>query len=138
MEGRNLLKVNGILMILAAVLSLLIGVVAGLVGALAAGAGAASSLTFAFWAALILALVGGVLQLIAGIKGIKHSKNGGKSKNLIVWGGIVLVLNLLGIILTAANNNFSIWSLVNVWVKLSSFMTKRFFNSCFIGIFIYS
>ena len=73
MKGHKFLKVTGILMIIAAVFSILAGVLVGGLGALAAGAGAASGLTFAYWAALFLTLVGGICQLIAGIKGVKHS-----------------------------------------------------------------
>ena len=73
MKGHKFLKVTGILMIIAAAFSILAGVLVGGLGALAAGAGAASGLTFAYWAALFLTLVGGICQLIAGIKGIKHT-----------------------------------------------------------------
>ena len=70
MEGHKFLKVTGILMIIAAVFSIIAGVFVGGLGALAAGFGAASGLTFAYWAALFLTLVGGIFQLIAGIKGV--------------------------------------------------------------------
>jgi membrane protein implicated in regulation of membrane protease activity len=78
MEGHKFLKVTGILMIIAAVFSIIAGVFVGGLGALAAGFGAASGLTFAYWAALFLTLVGGIFQLIAGIKGVKHSKRSEK------------------------------------------------------------
>lgn len=80
MEGHKFLKVTGILMIIAAVFSIIAGVFVGGLGALAAGFGAASGLTFAYWAALFLTLVGGIFQLIAGIKGVKHSKRSEKSR----------------------------------------------------------
>lgn len=59
-------------------ISIIAGVFVGGLGALAAGLGAASGLTFAYWAALFLVLVGGICQLIAGIKGVKHSKRSEK------------------------------------------------------------
>ena len=80
MNGHKFLKVTGILMIIAAVFSIIAGVLVGGLGALAAGLGAASGLTFAYWAALFLTLVGGICQLIAGIKGVKHSKRSEKSR----------------------------------------------------------
>lgn len=80
MNGHKFLKVTGILMIIAAVFSIIAGVFVGGLGALAAGLGAASGLTFAYWAALFLTLVGGICQLIAGIKGVKHSKHSEKSR----------------------------------------------------------
>ena len=73
MKGHKFLKVTGILMIIAAAFSILAGVLVGGLGALAAGAGAASGLTFAYWAALFLTLIGGICQLIAGIKGVEFN-----------------------------------------------------------------
>ena len=58
MNGHKFLKVTGILMIIAAVFSIIAGVLVGGLGALAAGLGAASGLTFAYWAALFLTLIG--------------------------------------------------------------------------------
>ena len=66
MKGHKFLKVTGILMIIAAAFSIIAGVLVGGLGVLAAGLGAASGLTFAYWAALFLTLVGGICQLIAG------------------------------------------------------------------------
>ena len=73
MKGHVFLKVTGILMIIAAAFSIIVGVLLAGISALAAGLGAASGLKFTFWAALFLTLVGGICQLIAGIKGIKHT-----------------------------------------------------------------
>ena len=79
MKGHVFLKVTGILMIIAAAFSIIVGVLLAGISALAAGLGAASGLKFTFWAALFLTLVGGICQLIAGIKGIKHSKRSEKA-----------------------------------------------------------
>ena len=89
MKGQKFLKITGILMIISAVFSIFAGVLVGGLGALAAGLGAASGLTFSYWVALFMTLVGGICQLIAGIKGIKHSKNSANSQKLVVWGVIV-------------------------------------------------
>ena len=70
MKGHKFLKITGILMIVSAAISILAGVFVGGLGALAAGLGAASGLTFSYWAALFLTLVGGICQLIAGVKGV--------------------------------------------------------------------
>ena len=103
MEGHKFLKVTGILMIIAAVFSIIAGVFVGGLGALAAGFGAASGLTFAYWAALFLTLVGGIFQLIAGIKGVKHSKRSEKAGKLIIWGAIVAGFSVLSIIMNLVN-----------------------------------
>ena len=100
MNGHKFLKVTGILMIIAAVFSIIAGVFVGGLGALAAGLGAASGLTFAYWAALFLTLIGGICQLIAGIKGVKRSEKAG---GLIVWGAIVAVFSVLSIVMNLVN-----------------------------------
>ena len=103
MKGHNFLKVTGILMIIAAVFSIIAGVLVSGLGMLAAGVGAAAGLTFAYWAALFLTLVGGICQMIAGIKGVKHSKRGEKAGNLILWGVIVAAFSVLSIVLNLVN-----------------------------------
>ena len=113
MKGHVFLKVTGILMIIAAALSIIVGVLLAGISALAAGLGAASGLKFTFWAALFLTLVGGICQLIAGIKGIKHSKRSEKAGKLIAWGVIVTVFSILSIVLDLSNGgDFSIVSVV--------------------------
>ena len=85
MNGHKFLKVTGILMIIAAVFSIIAGVFVGGLGALAAGLGAASGLTFAYWAALFLTLIGGICQLIAGIKANAVKKQAGSSYGAQSW-----------------------------------------------------
>ena len=74
MKGHKFLKVTGILMIIAAAFSILAGV-----------------------------LVGGICQLIAGIKGVKHSKRSEKAGKLIAWGAIVGVFSVLSIVMNLVN-----------------------------------
>lgn len=113
MKGHVFLKVTGILMIIAAAFSIIVGVLLAGISALDAGLGAASGLKFTFWAALFLTLVGGICQLIAGIKGIKHSKRSEKAGKLIAWGVIVAVFSILSIVLDLSNGgDFSIVSVV--------------------------
>ena len=113
MKGHVFLNVTGILMIIAAAFSIIVGVLLVGISALAAGLGAASGLKFTFWAALFLTLVGGICQLIAGIKGIKHSKRSEKAGKLIAWGVIVAVFSILSIVLDLSNGgDFSIVSVV--------------------------
>ena len=96
MNGHKFLKVTGILMIIAAVFSIIAGVFVGGLGALAAGLGAA---------ALFLTLIGGICQLIAGIKGVKHSKRSEKAGGLIVWGAIVAVFSVLSVVMNLVNGS---------------------------------
>ena len=113
MKGQKFLKITGILMIISAVFSICAGVLVGGLGALAAGLGAASGLTFSYWVALFMTLVGGICQLIAGIKGIKHSKNSANSQKLVVWGVIVAAFSVLGMVVNVANGGqFNITALL--------------------------
>ena len=64
---------------------------------------AASGLTFAYWAALFLTLAGGICQLIAGIKGVRHSKRSEKAGKLIAWGVIVAVFSILSMVMNLVN-----------------------------------
>lgn len=103
MKGHKFLKSTGILMIVAAAFSIIAGVFVGGLGVLAAGLGAASGLTFAYWAALFLTLAGGICQLIAGIKGVRHSKRSEKAGKLIAWGVIVAVFSILSMVMNLIN-----------------------------------
>lgn len=113
MKGQKFLKITGILMIISAVFSIFAGVLVGGLGALAAGLGAASGLTFSYWVALFMTLMGGICQLIAGIKGIKHSKNSANSQKLVVWGVIVAAFSVLGMVVNVVNGGqFNITALL--------------------------
>ena len=103
MKGHKFLKVTGILMIIAAAFSIIVGVLLAGISALAAGLGAASGLKFTFWAALFLTLVGGICQLIAGVKGVKHCQRIEEAGKLIIWGAIVAVFCILSTVLSMVN-----------------------------------
>lgn len=96
MKGHKFLKVTGILMIIAAVFSIIAGVFIG-------GLGAASGLTFDYFAALVLTLIGGICQLIAGIVGVKHSKSTENAKKCVTWGIVVIVFAVLSNVFSIAN-----------------------------------
>ncbi len=104
MKGHKFLKSTGILMIVAAAFSIIAGIFVGGLGVLAAGLGAASGLTFAYWAALFLTLASGICQLIAGIKGVRHSKRSEKAGKLIAWGVIVAVFSILSMVMNLVND----------------------------------
>lgn len=110
MKGSNFLKVTGILMIIGGAISI-IGSVAALValGALAAIGANAALLT----ATGIFALVGSVLQLVAGIVGVKNCANPHAAKKCMVWGVVVAAISVIGIIIAPlAGGEFSVMSLL--------------------------
>ena len=94
MKGQKFLKVTGILMIIGAALSILFGVIIGGVGALIAKFAGASTLGFAFYLGLATTLVGGIIQLIAGINGVKHCNKPENAKKCITWGTLLSLLPL--------------------------------------------
>lgn len=110
-KGRNFLKVTGILMIIGAALGIILGIIA-LIGAIAILSGAAADLvTIEEGAALanvsslvvvsaVVGLIGAVIQLIAGILGVKNSNRPEKATVCIVFGIIVLVLEIISLIMT--------------------------------------
>ena len=77
MKGHKFLKITGILMIVSAAIS--------------------------YWAALFLTLVGGICQLIAGVKGVKHCQRIEEAGKLIIWGAIVAVFCILSTVLSMVN-----------------------------------
>ena len=104
MRGHNFLKVTGILMIIAAVFYIIAGVFIGGLGALAAGLGAGSGLTAGYYLALLVTLVGGICQLIAGVKGVRHCGSGENAKKCVKWGIAVIAFSVFGAILSSINS----------------------------------
>ena len=99
-KGANFLKVCGILMIIGGVASIILGLV-GLIGAAAFAALEVN--TGALTLSAIVAIAAGVLELIAGIIGVKHCKEPAKANTCIVWGIIVAALSLAGQIISISN-----------------------------------
>lgn len=99
--GKGLLKVTGILFIIGAAIGLITGIL-GIIGSAALGAtvGGVEGAAFAgvMVVAIIIALVGCILQLIAGIFGIKNCDKPEKSTTCIVFGAIILALSIISII----------------------------------------
>lgn len=130
MKGHKFLKVTGILMILAAVLYLIAGVFIGGLGALAAGLGAGDSLTASFYLALVVTLIGGICQLIAGIKGVKYSKSSEKSRQCMVWGAVVIGFSVLATILNLiSGEDFDIVSFVTGLIVPALYIYGAVLNS---------
>ena len=108
-KGAQFLKVTGIIMIVGGALGIILGIVA-LIAAIAANALVDGALGLLIVAAL-LALVGSVIQLIAGIIGVKNCNKPEKAQTCIVWGAIVVAFSVISTILTvAAGGEFSLVS----------------------------
>ncbi|MGB4610751.1 MAG: hypothetical protein WBH77_09050 [Saccharofermentanales bacterium] len=116
LKGATMLKVVGILMIIGAGIGIIVSIISittvGAMLSLAAAFGVAPSAGLVY-ASLALAIIGSIIQLIAGILGVKHNNNKAKAGNLVIWGGAVAGLNLVSAILSAiGGNGFPILSLL--------------------------
>ena len=103
-KGRNFLKVTGILMIIGGAIGLILSIIALLgVGALDyLSGGAVAGLLYASG---IVALLGSVLEFVAGIVGVANSKKSHKATTCLVWGIIVAAMTVLSTILALAGGN---------------------------------
>lgn len=118
-KGRGFLKVCGILMIIGGAISIIVTGIVGIVG-YSAGSAFASEVDYATGAAVgiavliaaVIGLIGGVLELIAGIVGVKNSNKPEKATACIVWGFIVLALNVISLICAIAGGNQSAGSII--------------------------
>lgn len=113
MKGHKFLKVTGILMIIGGAFGIIAGIVAILgVSGLAALAGSAAG-TGMLYLASFLCLASGIVQLIAGVMGVKNCEKPEMAQKCIIWGAIVAALSVLGNILNAvAGSSFNVTSLM--------------------------
>lgn len=82
-------------------------------GALIAKFAGASTLGFAFYLGLATTLVGGIIQLIAGINGVKHCNKPENAKKCITWGIIVIALAVISSVLEViGGGKFNVLSFV--------------------------
>jgi len=92
---------------------ILFGVIIGGVGALVAALGGSKALNFAFYLGLATALVGGIIELIAGINGVKHCNKPENAKKCITWGIIVIALSVISNVLAViGGGEFNVLSFV--------------------------
>ena len=110
MQGSKFLKVTGILMIVFGALALVLAIVAiAGISVLAALGASSNMLTISF----IVAFVGAVLELVAGIIGVKNWNKLEKADTCIAWGIIVIALCIISNVLTVVGGgDFSFVNLV--------------------------
>ncbi|MBR7081083.1 MAG: hypothetical protein IKI49_00005 [Oscillospiraceae bacterium] len=112
-SGSGFLKVCGILLIIFGALALILSLV-GIAGMAALQSIMGSELNVSMaWVALVFAVVGSAIELIAGIIGVANSKKPEKAKTCIVWGALVAAVSVASAILTVASGqDFPIVSLL--------------------------
>lgn len=105
-KGAQFLKVTGIIMIIGASIGIIMSILA-LIGTAAIDAMDLSSISEELnynigllYASGVLSLVGGAIEMVAGILGVANSKKPEKANTCIVFGVIVILFSLAGSILT--------------------------------------
>lgn len=112
-KGAGFLKVTGILMIIGGGLEIILSIIAilGIAALVYISDGEISS--GLLYASGILMLVSSVAELVAGIIGVKNCKKPEKATSCIVWGIVVALLCIAGIVLNVVGGGeFSVVSLV--------------------------
>lgn len=130
-KSNGFLKVAGILMIIGGVFTIIFSILAVIgVGALAATLGAEVNMGLVMVSS-ILSLVSGVVSLIAGIVGTKNANKPEKAMTCIVFGGLTVLLSLLGSILNViGGSQFSVVGLITgllvpVLYLIGAFQNKK-------------
>ncbi len=113
LQGSSFVKVSGILMIIGGAIVAIIGALA-LAGTMAyAELAAFAGVLGMLISASAVAIVGGAIQLVVGILGVKHSRNPEKADLLMKAGIVVAALSILSLVLNLmAGGTFNIISVL--------------------------
>ena len=126
--NRTFLKVMSIIMIVCAALSIIVSLL-GIAGvAVLAAAGYNSAMLYV---SIVIAVVGCVIEMMAGVVGVQAS--GAKPEKVdkaVLLGILVIVIDLISTIIGAVNGSFSALSLclgliIPVLYLVSAFMAKK-------------
>lgn len=117
MKGKTFLQVTGILMIIGGAISLIASLALGglttvlaIMGGEVDGLGALIALAAI---AVVLSIIGSVVELVAGIIGVKNCGKPEKAGVCLGWGIAVVVISVISNILTiAGGSDFSVLSLI--------------------------
>ena len=128
-KSNGFLKVTGILMIIGGVFTIIFSILAVVgVGALAATLGTEADLGL-LMVSSIIGLISGVVSLIAGITGAKNANKPEKAMTCIVFGGLTVLLSVLGSILNVvAGSQFSVAGLITGLVVPALYLIGAFQN----------
>ena len=100
-KGQGFLKVTGILTIIFGAIGLVLSIIA-LIVSIAAGSVLGEMgmgvIGTAVIIASVIAIIDCVIELVAGIVGVKNCKDAGAWKKCLTWGIVVLVLAIVGLV----------------------------------------
>ena len=112
-KSNEFLIVTGILMIIGGGLSIILGIIAMLGVALIVSALGTEEMLGLLIFATILALLGAIVSLVAGILGVANAAKPEKANICIVFGILAAMLSVLGNVLTATSGGtFSVFNLI--------------------------
>ena len=121
-KSNKLLKIVGILMIIGSIFSIIMGL---FVGGLAAIFGGLNLITFA----ALSMLAGGIINLIAGICGVRYAAKPEKANTCIVYGVLTAALVVLSNILyVSAGSGMNTMSLVTGLILPALYLIGAFQN----------
>lgn len=118
MKGKGFLRFSGILMIIGGAVSIILcGMIAltyVLMAIFSYNLGIVENLSGSVFYIIsaILFIVGGIIELIAGIVGTGSAGKPERYKRCIVWGIIVLVIQIVSIIFSLISGNMENWTLI--------------------------
>lgn len=112
-NGQKFLKIASILMIVGGIIAAIAGVLAILaVSALVALSGSAEGAGL-LYASSILVTLSSVIQIIAGVKGLKACKVPEAAGKCVTWGIVIAVLSIISMVINLiGGGDFNITSLV--------------------------
>lgn len=114
-SASKMLKVTGILCIIGGSISILSSLFVGLIGGLISAASlsvAGAALGFVAIFAAIIAMLGGVFELVTGILGVKNCNNPPKVKTCFILGIISIVITAISFF-SSLSSGFNIMNLVS-------------------------
>ncbi len=135
-QASKMLKVTGILCIIGGALGILGSILAfagaGLIGAASAAAGAnviGGAVATLVIVAAIIALAGGVFELITGIFGVKNCANPQKANVCFILGIISTIIAVVSVISSISSGSFSITNLFSLVLPIlytvAAFFVKK-------------
>ena len=115
MQGKNFLKVCGIIMIVFGALAFIVSGIVGLIGAIGLSLEAAMGESVGAGKVIlsaIFSIVASILEIICGIIGVKNCDKPEKADVCFKWGIIVLAVQFISFIIGIIASGFSIMSLI--------------------------
>ena len=113
MKGKNFVKGTSILMIIGGIIAAIAGVI-GFIGTLTLGLAfqVTGEMTL-LYVAISLVVISSIIQITAGVKGLKACKSPECASKNIVYGVLIIILTFISIVVgQLSGESFNMWALV--------------------------